>query len=205
MGAPEVSGFLTALAVRDNVSASTQNQALSALLFLYGEVLRQPLPSIDVRERARRPLHLPVVLTRDEVRRVLAQLSGVSRLIASLLYGSGLRLNECLELRVKDVDFERRQLTVRRGKGAKDRVTMLPSGLLDPLRSISHASAPRIRRTWRRVLGVSCCQRRWPASIRTRRRSGSGSSCFRRPGSAGIPGMAGPPGITCTNPSSSGP
>jgi integron integrase len=115
------------------VSASTQNQALQALLFLYRDVLEITLPMIDQIVRATRPRRLPVVLTRDEVRRVLAQLGGSSRLIVGLLYGSGLRLTEALELRVKDMDLERRIITVRNGKGAKDRVTVIPAELVAPL------------------------------------------------------------------------
>jgi integron integrase len=127
MGAPEVTQFLTSLAVQDNVAASTQNQALSAILFLYRDVLGQGLPWLDDVVRAKRPARLPVVLTREEVRALLVQMNGVPRLMAILLYGAGLRLLECARLRVKDVDFGRNQLTVRGGKGDKDRVTMLPA------------------------------------------------------------------------------
>jgi integrase len=109
MGAPEVTAFLTSLAVHDEVAASTQNQALSALLFLYREVLGVELPWLDDVVRAKRPQHLPVVLTRDEVRAVLQRLDGVSRLMALLLYGAGLRLLECCHLRVKDIDFATNQ------------------------------------------------------------------------------------------------
>jgi integron integrase len=135
MGKAEVTAFLEYLADRRHVAASTQNQALSGLLFLYREVLGRPLPEISLSERPRRPRRLPVVLTRDEVRRVLAQMSDVPHLVASLLYGSGLRLHECLELRVKDLDFERRQIVVRRGKGQKDRIMLLASGVVDGLRA----------------------------------------------------------------------
>jgi integron integrase len=135
MGKTEVTVFLEDLADRRHVAASTQNQALSALLFLYKEVLGQPLPEISLAERPRGPRRLPVVLTRDEVRRVLARMEGVPHLVVSLLYGSGLRLLESLELRVKDVDFERRQIVVRRGKGQKDRVTLLAAGVADRLRA----------------------------------------------------------------------
>ncbi len=121
-------------AVHGKVAASTRNQPLSALLFLYKEVLLTPLPAIELRDRARMPLRLPVVLARDEVRRVLGQLTGVPRLVASLLYGGGLRLTECIELRVKDVDFERRLIVVRRGKGQKDRTTLLPASSVEPLK-----------------------------------------------------------------------
>ncbi len=125
MGVPEVEAFLTYLALERHVAASTQNQALSALLFLYREVLRQPLESVDA-VRARRPERLPTVLTRSEVARVLSAMSGSTQLMAKLLYGSGLRALECLRLRVKDLDFEQRCIIVRDGKGEKDRVTMLP-------------------------------------------------------------------------------
>jgi integron integrase len=127
MGAPEITKFLSSLAVEANVAASTQNQALSALLFLYRDVLEQDLPWLDDVVRAKRPARLPVVLTRDEVRTLLLQMHGVPRLMAMLLYGAGLRLLECAHLRVKDVDFARNQLVVRSGKGDKDRVTMLPA------------------------------------------------------------------------------
>jgi integron integrase len=127
MGAPEITKFLSSLAVEGNVAASTQNQALSALLFLYRDVLEQDLPWLDDVVRAKRPARLPVVLTRDEVRTLLLQMHGVPRLMAMLLYGAGLRLLECAHLRVKDVDFARSQLVVRSGKGDKDRVTMLPA------------------------------------------------------------------------------
>lgn len=126
MGAPEVEAFLTHLAVNRNVAGSTQNQALAALLFLYKEVLKIDLPWLEGVVRAKKPKHLPVVLTREEVARVLAELSGVHWLVANLLYGSGLRVLEALRLRVKDVEFARGEILVRDGKGQKDRVTMLP-------------------------------------------------------------------------------
>ena len=127
MGAPELTRFLSSLAVEENVAASTQNQALSALLFLYREVLEQDMPWLDDVVRAKRPVRLPIVLTRDEVRAILRQLRGTARLMAILLYGSGLRLLECARLRVQDVDFECHQITVRAGKGDKDRTTTLPT------------------------------------------------------------------------------
>ncbi len=127
MGAPEVATFLTWLAVRQRVSASTQNQALSALLFLYRNVLGMEVGAIEHVPRARTPERLPVVLSREEVTAVLKQLTGTVKLMVVLLYGAGLRLRECLELRVKDVDFDRREILIRQGKGQKDRVTMLPS------------------------------------------------------------------------------
>jgi integron integrase len=129
MGAPEVTKFLTSLAVDGRVAASTQNQALSALLFLYRDVLTVDLPWLDGVVRAKRPERLPVVLTRQEVRAVLQQLTGVPRLMAYLLYGAGLRVLECCRLRVQDLDFASNQITVRGGKGDKDRVTMLPAAV----------------------------------------------------------------------------
>ena len=133
MAEPEVTAFLTHLATRKRVSASTQNQALSALLFLYRHVLDRELGDLDA-VRAKRPKRLPVVLTRGEVLRLLDAMDGVPRLVATLLYGSGLRLQEALRLRVKDLDFEFHQIAVRSGKGDKDRVTMLPALLEEPLR-----------------------------------------------------------------------
>ena len=124
--AEEVTGFLSSLAVRGRVSASTQNQALSALLFLYQDVLQQDLPWLDGIVRAKRPSRLPVVLTQAEVQAVLAHLRGTPRIMATLLYGAGLRLMECARLRVKDVDFTSNQILVRDGKGQKDRATLLP-------------------------------------------------------------------------------
>lgn len=119
LGAPHITAFLTSLAMVKSVAASTQNQAFSALMFLYRNVLHQKLGDIEHAPRAKAPLHVPVVLSVDEVRRVLKELSGARWLVASLLYGAGLRLQECLELRVKDVDFDRREITVRRGKGRR--------------------------------------------------------------------------------------
>ena len=129
LGAKDLEQFLTMLAVQRRVSASTQNQALAAILFLYREVLELEVPWVSTVVRAKRPHHLPVVLTRAEVERVLRNFSGTSRVVASLLYGSGLRVSEGLRLRIKDVDLEYRQIVVRDGKGQKDRVTVLPDSL----------------------------------------------------------------------------
>ncbi|MEW5818160.1 MAG: integron integrase [Spirochaetota bacterium] len=129
MRAPEIQSFLNWLAVDQRVSASTQNQALNALVFLYKQVLDIEIGFIDA-IRARRPKRLPVVLSQEETQRVLSLLSGVNHLIASLLYGSGLRLLECLRLRVKDIDFSSKQIVVRDGKGFKDRVTLLPETII---------------------------------------------------------------------------
>lgn len=135
MGAVEIEAFLTHLAVMRDVSASTQNQALAALLFLYKEVLKLELPRLQDVVRAKKPRHLPVVLTREEVEVLLAQMQGVQWLVANVLYGSGLRLLEALRLRVKDVDFTRCEIVVRDGKGQKDRVTMLPKRVSEPLQA----------------------------------------------------------------------
>jgi integron integrase len=140
MGAEEIRAFLTYLAVDRHVAASTQNVALNALVFLYRYVLRQEFPELGEIPRARQPRRLPTVFAPEEVHAVLAELTGMHRLMASLLYGAGLRLMECVRLRVQDVDFAYRQVTVRDGKGAQDRVTMLPQVLEEPLqRQLAHA------------------------------------------------------------------
>jgi integron integrase len=129
MGAPEISRFLSDLAVRGRVAASTQNQAFNAILFLYREVLHLEMGQIENVERAKRPARLPVVLSKEEAQRVLSGMTGTFQLMAKLLYGAGLRLMECVRLRIKDVDFEMNQILVRDGKGFKDRVTVLPESL----------------------------------------------------------------------------
>jgi len=133
MGEADIREFISDLAVNGKISASTQTVALSALLFLYRDVLKKELPYVSNIERARRRKRVPVVFTRAEVKSVLTSLAGTHRLIVGLLYGSGLRLMECLRLRVKDLDFTYGQLTVRDGKGEKDRVTMVPESLRQPL------------------------------------------------------------------------
>lgn len=133
MGAQEVESFLTHLATAGGVSAATQNQALSALLFLYREILAVDLPWLDNVVRAKKPQRLPVVLSKNEVGKILARMDGTYALMAQLLYGTGMRLMECCRLRVKDIDFERREILIRDGKGAKDRVTMLPESLIQLL------------------------------------------------------------------------
>jgi integron integrase len=135
MGAREVEAFLTHLAVQGKVAAATQNQAKAALLFLYREVLEQDLPWLQNVEQAKAPKRLPVVLTQAEAQAVLSRLTGTHWLVAGLLYGSGLRIMEALRLRVKDVEFARGEILVREGKGFKDRVTMLPAVLVEPLKS----------------------------------------------------------------------
>jgi integron integrase len=141
MAEQEINAFLSHLAVRAHVSASTQTQALSALLFLYRHVLEKPLPAIENIVRAKRPVRLPTVMTKAEVREVLLHLNGTPRLIATLLYGTGMRLMECLRLRVKDLDFESLQITVRDGKGSKDRLAILPLSAREHLRA--HLSKTR--------------------------------------------------------------
>jgi len=134
MGAVEIETFLTHLAKEDNVSASTQNQALNALLFLYRSVLKIDLAIPIHALRAKRSEHLPTVLSKEETAQVLSGVQGLHQLMAKLLYGSGLRLMECLRLRVKDIDFEQFQIIIREGKGEKDRATMLPASLVQPLK-----------------------------------------------------------------------
>lgn len=166
LGPREVTEFLSSLATVDKVSASTQNQALAALLFLYKEVLGKPLEFLDQLVYAKRAVRLPVVLSRSEVALVLSQLTPPWSLMAKLLYGAGLRLMECVTLRVKDIDFERHQLTVRRGKGAKDRVTLLPASLEPALREHLHHRALEHERSLSqgagRVVVPSALSRKYP-------------------------------------------
>jgi integron integrase len=142
MGAPEVRAFLSSLATERNVSASTQNQAFSALLYLYRDVLEHELLGLETTVRAKQSVRLPVVLSRDEVAAVLGRLDGVPALMASVAYGGGLRVLECCRLRVKDLDFDRGELLVRAGKGQKDRRTILPASLVPRLRA-------HLERVWR--------------------------------------------------------
>ena len=170
MAEPEISKFLSHLAEDKNVAASTQNQALSAILFLYRDVLGITLRQIENVERAKKPARLPVVFTREEVKAVLAHLEGTKWLVTSLLYGSGLRLMECLRLRVKDIDFHYGQITVRDGKGGKDRVTILPGHLKDPL--LAHLERVRalhqldIRQGFGQVYLPFALDRKYPAADR---------------------------------------
>jgi len=135
LGAAEVTAFLNDLATTRKVAAATQNQALAALLFLYKEVIAEPLPWLDEVVHAKRPVRRPTVLTASEAHKLLSKIRGTKWLMASLLYGAGLRLRECLTLRVKDVDFGYGQILVRDGKGGKDRVTMLPGSVVEPLQA----------------------------------------------------------------------
>ena len=182
MGVPEVSAFLSHLAVEANVAPSTQNQALNALVFRYGPVLGRPLGELAGVVRARKARKLPVVLSREEVERLLIRLEGSPRLVASLLYGSGLRLLEALQLRVKDLDFARGELTIREAKGGRDRVSVLPEALHEPLKA-------QIRRVREQSMRWTCpptgaglrCRVAWRGSTRTRPSSSDGSSCSLRP------------------------
>ncbi len=180
MGESEITAFLSDLATNAHVAASTQNQALAALLFLYQRVLGRDLDWLANLVHAKRPERLPLVLSRGEVSAVLDRMGGVPALMATLLYGSGLRVLECAELRVKDLDFDRRELTVHDGKGRKDRVTMLPDRLKPSLlghlatvrdlheKDLSHGGAP------------SPCRMPWTGSTRTPARTGRGSGCSPR-------------------------
>lgn len=183
LGEAEVTAFLSFLASDLKVSASTQNQALAAVLFLYKEVLGRELAWLDGIVRAKRPVRAPVVLTRDEVSRLLAATHGQAGIAVRLLYGSGLRLMECLRLRVKDVDFGYRQILVRDGKGAKDRVTMLPDSLVRRSGRSSSVRAAFTRTTCARATARPACPSRWRASTRRRDANGRGSTCSR-PGTA---------------------
>jgi integrase len=148
MGREEVAAFLTHLAAEKNVAASTQNQALNALLFLYRVVLEVKLPWVDGFERMQRPPRVPVVFTKEEARAVLSRLTGSAWLMAHLLYGSGLRLMECMRLRIKDVDLGYLQITVREGKSGRDRVTMIPMQLADALRRQIEKATRVLNKPW---------------------------------------------------------
>ncbi len=166
MAEPEINAFLTYLAVKEKVSASTQNQALSSLLFLYRHVLGREVGDLGEVIRARKPKRLPVVMTREEVRAVLRNLSGDKWLMASLMYGAGLRLMECLRLRVQEIEFSQNEIIVRDGKGAKDRITMLPESLKAPLQEhLKRVKAIHERDLadgWGRVLMPNALDRKYP-------------------------------------------
>jgi integron integrase len=170
MAEPEVNAFLTHLAINRKVSASTQNQALCALLFLYRYVLCRELGDLGVVIRARKPKRLPVVMTGEEVKAVLSRLAGDKWLVASLMYGAGLRLMEVLRLRVQDIDFDRNEIMVRDGKGAKDRITMLPESLKPPLREhlrqVKAIHRQDIEAGWGRVQMPMALARKYPNAPR---------------------------------------
>ena len=171
LGASHVTAFLSSLANQGQVAASTQNQALAGVLFLYREVLEIQLPWLTEIARAKRPRRLPVVLTRAEVHAILEKMEGEHALMARLMYGTGMRLTECLQLRVKDVELERCEVLVRQGKGAKDRITMFPHSLVETMRI--HLTG--VRRTYeadraRRIAGVElphALERKKPAAGKT--------------------------------------
>jgi len=166
MAEPEINAFLTHLAVKEKVSASTQNQALSALLFLYRHVIGREVSDLGEVIRARKPKRLPVVMTREEVKAMLANLSGDKCLMASLMYGAGLRLMECLRLRVQDIDLSRNEILVRDGKGGKDRITMLPESLKAPLqehlKTVKAIHQKDLADGWGRVLLPDALDRKYP-------------------------------------------
>lgn len=205
MSEAEVNAYLTWLAAERHVAASTQNQALSALLFLYDAVLQQPLDRVKGVVRARRPKRLPTVLTREEVERVIENLRGERRMVATLLYGAGLRLMEALRLRVKDIDLQTRQLMVREAKGAKDRVSVVPDCLVRPLaehlrrRKRDHGSA--------RAKGEVAFVFRThsPENIHMPTATGPGSGCLQPRTTTAIVKMGGRIVIMFTKARSSGP
>lgn len=166
LGKPELEFFLTHLAVDRKVAASTQNQTFNALLFLYRQVLEMEVPELDNVQRVKTPQHLPTVLSPDEIRLVMAQLDGKYWIAVNLLYGSGLRLVECLRLRVQDIDFAMSQITVRAGKGNKDRVTMLPEAVVTPIKlhmeKVSNLHQRDIERGLGRVYMPVALARKYP-------------------------------------------
>jgi len=178
MGAKEVGDFLTHLAVDGHVAASTQNQALSALLFLYREVLERDFGWLDDVVRAKKPKRLPVVFTPEEAMAVVEELQGIRWLMGMLLYGGGLRLMECFRLRVKDLDFDRLQVIVREGKGDKDRVTLLPEAAVEPRSGTWFKWARRMSGPCGKGSLAWNCLMRWPASTRTWIANWPGSTCF---------------------------
>lgn len=166
VGEREINAYLTNLAVKEKVSSSTQNQALAALLFLFRNVLYRHVGSLENVVRAKKPLRLPVVMSRDEVRLILTKLTGSHRLAAAFLYGTGIRLMECLRLRVQDIDFERNEILIRNGKGAKDRIVMLPAtlknDLLDHLKKVKKIHIQDLADGWGSVTLPGALARKYP-------------------------------------------
>ena len=181
MSEAEIAAFLSSLASESHVSASTQNQAFNALLFLYQEVLHRKIGLIEGVVRAKRPSRLPVVLTKEEVGRLLARLEGAPWLMAMLLYGAGLRLMECCRLRVKDIDFSKNQIVVRAGKGNKDRYTMLPTAVKESLLRHFQTVKRQHEGDLKAGLGRVSLPNAWTESTRMPARSGAGSGCSRPP------------------------
>jgi len=201
MSGQEVSQFLSALAVREKVSASTQHQALNAIVFLYREVLGRDFGWLQDVVRAKKPKRLPVVLGKEEIQTLLRELKGEKWLMATLLYGAGLRLLECLRLRVKDIDFARNQIVVRAGKGDKDRLTMLPAIVKPSL--VKHLK--EVRRQYENDLtygfGRVYLPDHWTENILTPTKSGAGSGCFRHHTSQLTHALVNSDGIISMNPS----
>ncbi len=205
MAEADINRFLTHLAVTEQVSASTQNQALAALLFLYRHVMGRNVGDLGEVIRARKPQRLPAVMTREEVKAVLANLTGEKRLMASLMYGAGLRLMECLRLRVQNIDFSRNEILVRDGKGAKDRITMLPESLNAPLQD----HVKQVKAIHEKDLAdggaASCFRTHSTASTPTRGKTGAGSGSSRRKPGGTIGRRAKKDGITFTRRFCNGP
>jgi hypothetical protein len=204
MGVHEVHQFLSHLAVEGQVAASTQSQALSAILFLYQQVLQQDIGWLHDVVRAKHPQRLPVVLNQDEVAKVLRQLSGVPWIMGTLLYGSGLRLLECLRLRVKDLDFAYNQIVVRDGKGRKIASPCCRSPSKPLYSSISRASNNCTRVIWRQAMGPSISPTLWRVNIPMPIATGYGNTCFLPPGSHATRALASSGGIIPTNRCSNG-
>ena len=205
MGAPEIGAFLSWLATNRRVSASTQNQALSALLFLYRHVLRVEIGPLARVTRAKMPHRVPVVLSQDEVSRVLKHLEGRSWIVVALLYGAGLRLLECLELRVKDIDFDRQEILVQRGKGQKDRRTILPAGVGERLNAHLEDVKGRHERDLADGFGRVVLPFALDRKYRNAATAWGWQFVFPALVCVGIPGGDRPPGFTCTSPACSGP
>jgi len=204
LGVQEVQQSLTHLAVAGRVAASTQSQALSAIWFLYQQILKQDIGWIDEVVRAKQLHRVPVVLPQDEVAAVLRHLAGTTWIMATLLYGAGLRLMECIRLRVKDVDFSYNQIVVRDGKGHKDRVTMLPQHVKAPLQRHLHSVKNSMNKICRWVLDTSTCRMRWSTNTPMPIASGCGRMSSLPRSRRRIPGRASSGGITSTNWSYSG-
>ena len=177
MGKTEIEAFLSHLATHGNVAVSTQRQAMHALLFLYQQVLDMPMNDEISPIKARRNKRPPIVLTQAEVQAVLAQMSGVHSLMASILYGGDLRLMECIRMRTQDIDFHRSKIYVRDGKGGKDRVALLPLSCTHNCVRISARSGNCMSRIWRRVTPRSTCRTRSPGNIHRLHESSAGSTC----------------------------
>lgn len=206
LGAKEVEAFLTRLATQGNVAAATQNQALSAWLFLYRVVLEIELPWMEEVVSAKRPRRLPVVLSQEEVARMLSVMpEGMPELMARLLYGTGMRLLEGLRLRIKDVDFARKEICVRSGKGDKDRRVPLPESLRGRLLRSASGRCGCMGRTGSPAVGGYICRMRWHGNTRMPTASRAGSTCFLPGGFLPIHAVVGQGAITLARRSCSGP